>query len=296
MIKNTGNKVCSAPLSLVVITYNEEENIATCIESVFGWTSDIFVIDSYSNDATTQIAKNYTDKIYSHPFESFAAKRNWALDNLPFTYDWIFFLDADERFTPELRNEIGEVLTGEEPCYSAFYINRAFFFMDRWLKHGGFYPSRLIKLIRRGRARLIDAGLREYFKVDGQVGVLKQNLIHNSVKNLSWWIAKHNDYASKEAKELLEKKGRTALANAEKTGYLEASWRTHLRDIWNKIPMFIRPLILFSYRYIFRLGFLDGIPGLIYCFLHDLWYPFLIDAKCKEIQSKNASAISLNRK
>ena len=280
----------SAPLSVVVITYNEEENIGACLESVAGWTDDIFVVDSYSTDATVQIARRYTDKIYSHPFESFAAKRNWALDNLPFGYDWVFFLDADERFTPELRNEISQVLADGAPGFSAFYVNRAFIFMGCWLKHGGFYPGRLIKLVRRGRARLVDARPREYFVVNGQTGVLRHDLIHDSVKNLTWWTAKHNDYATREAQEFLERRGRAALRAAERMGYLEANRRIRLRDAWDRMPMFIRPFLMFSYRYVFRLGFLDGIPGLIYCVLHDLWYPFLIDAKCKELQSEATSS------
>jgi hypothetical protein len=142
---------------------------------------------------------------------------------------------------------------------------------------------------------VLDAGLREYIVVDGEVDWLHHDMIHDSVKSLGEWTAKHNRYADLEAAEMLSKAGRQNLTMASKERKLEGSTRLWLRhQVWDRLPLLVRPLLLFTYRYVFRLGFLDGIPGLIYCFLHDLWYPFLIDAKCKELQVRVTSPSSLN--
>ena len=134
---------------------------------------------------------------------------------------------------------------------------------------------------------MVDAGLREYVVVDGEVGWLRNDMIHNSVKSIGEWVAKHNRYADVEAAETISGIGKRNLDNVTGERKLEGSSRLWLRhQIWDRFPALVRPLLIFTYRYVFRFGFLDGIPGLIYCFLHDLWYPFLIDAKCKEFQLK----------
>ena len=286
--------VSRVPVSVIVITYNAGSDIVPCLESVSSWAGEIFIVDSFSTDDTVELARRYTANVVQHRFEGFAAQRNWALDNLPLSYEWVLFLDQDERVTPDLAKEIKQAVDSDSTI-AGFYIKRRFMFMGRWLRHGGCYPLAVLRLFRRSLGRVVDAGLREYVVVDGEVGWLRHDMIHESVKSLGEWTAKHNRYADLEAIEMLSEAGRQNLAIASKEHKLEGSTRLWLRhQVWDRLPILVRPLVLFTYRYVFRLGFLDGIPGLIYCFLHDLWYPFLIDAKCKELQLKAASCSSPN--
>ena len=187
---------------------------------------------------------------------------------------------------PDLAEEVKRVLN-DNSNLAGFYIKRRFKFMGRWLKHGGYYPGAVLRLFRHKKGRVVDAGLREYVVVDGAAGWLKHDMIHDSVKSLGDWTAKHNRYSDVEASEMISAIGQQNLTAAQQSGMMEGSRRLWLRQqIWDRMPILARPVLLFTYRYVFRLGFLDGVPGLIYCFLHDLWYPFLIDAKCKEFQSR----------
>ena len=289
------HKPNTVPLSVIIITYNAGEDIVACLNSVCSWADEIFIVDSFSTDDTIEFARKYTKNIVSYSFEGFAAQRNWALENLPLNNEWVFFLDQDERNIPELTEEIRQLIS-QSNTNSGFYIKRRFMFMGRWLKHGGYYPGVVLRLFRRSLGHVVDAGLREYVVVDGEVSKLSHDMIHDSVKSLAEWTAKHNLYADLEAKEKITRKGQRSLTSERQDRELEGKMRLWLRNqVWERLPLLVRPLLLFAYRFIFRLGFLDGIPGLIYCFLHDLWYPFLIDAKCKEIQLKNTSSASLDR-
>ncbi len=273
------------PVAVIVITFNGEPDLGQCLSSVSGWADEIFIVDSFSTDGTLEVARRFTDRIYHHRFEGFAAQRNWALHNLPFSHEWVLFLDQDESLTEELRAEVSGILRDGVSGINGFYIKRRFMFMGRWLRQGGYYPGSVLRLFRWASGRVVDAGLREYVVVKGRVGVLQHDMIHESVRDLSSWIAKHNRYADTEAAELMARTGRENLKAAGGTGVLERRWYLWLRaHIWDRLPPLIRPLLLFFYRYIVRLGFLDGVPGLIYCFLHDLWYPFLIDAKHRELR------------
>ena len=278
----------TVPVSVIVITFNGEPDLSACLASVSGWASEIVVLDSFSTDATLTVARRFTPRIYQHVFQSFAAQRNWALDNCPLDQPWVLFLDQDERLTAELRAEIDAVLSsGAAEGLNGFYLKRRFMFMGRWLRHGGYYPGRVLRLLRRGSGRVVDVGLREYVVVEGRVGRLKHDVIHHSVRDLSSWIAKHNRYADVEASAMCKSVDADTLETnggarvVERRGY--QLLRAHL---WDRLPPLIRPTLLFFYRYVGRLGFLDGVPGLIYCFLHDLWYPFLIDAKHLELRSR----------
>ena len=272
-----------APLSVIVITYNAGLDIVPCLESVPSWAGEIFIVDSFSTDDTVELARRCTANVVQHQFEGFAAQRNWALENLPLGYEWVLFIDQDERVTPELAEEIRQVIAGDSTI-AGFYIKRRCVFMGRWLKHGGHYPNAVLRLFRRSLGRVVEVGVREYVVVNGEMDWLRHDMIHESVKSLGEWTAKHNRYADLEAAEMLSKAGwQNLLATANKERRPEGGTRLWLRhQVWDRLPILGRPLVLFTYRYVFRLGFLDGIPGLIYCFLHDLWYPFLIDAKYLE--------------
>jgi glycosyltransferase involved in cell wall biosynthesis len=277
-----------APISVIVLTYNEKPNIRFCLESVKDLTDDIFIVDSYSTDRTLEIAKNFTDKIYQNAWVDWAHQRNWALDNLPLAHEWVFFLDADERLTPELCQEIQATLAQPNDNFNGYYIKRNFYFLGKWLKHSGYQRDYILRFIRKNKARSIGSGAREYVTVEGELSQLKYPMIHEDHKDVGFWIEKHNKLALLEAREMVRlaaKEGITA-----QQGQLSKKKVEHEKKIWLReklyihIPLFIRPFIYFFYRYIYQLGFLDGKEGFIYCFLHGLWYPFLVDAKYLELK------------
>lgn len=284
-------------VALVILTYNEEVNIEDCLKSVTGWASEIFVVDSGSSDRTTEIAKKFTDNIIVHPFSGYAAQRNWALDHLPIAHEWMLFLDADERLSPELKAEIPGAIAAAGLETEGFYLKRRLIFMGRWIRHGGYYPTWILRLFRHKAARCEDRSVNEHFFVRGRTAKLNGDILHVDLRALDHWIAKHNRYAKLEAEELLKRESFVHERREDKTDEMQASFlgsqaerKRWLRDrFWNRLPPLVRPFLYFTYRYFFRMGFLDGWQGLIYHFLQGLWFPFLIDAMYLEMKYKRRS-------
>jgi len=143
------------PVSVLIITYNEEANIARALDSVVGWAREAFVIDSHSTDRTVAICEEHRDRrvrVWQHPFENYAAQRNWALDHLPWSGDWVLVLDADERVSAELRDELGQLLSSPPPC-DGYLVKFRFIFLGKWLRHASTYPVWILRLFRRSKAR-----------------------------------------------------------------------------------------------------------------------------------------------
>ncbi len=283
------------PLSVVVLTLNEEANIQPCLSSVAGWANEIFVVDSHSTDRTIEIARQYTDKIYLHTFEGYSQQRNWALRNLSYANEWVFFLDADERPTEELKQEIEAALASAPDDIAGFYIKRRFFFMGRWIKHG-YYPSWVLRLFRHRIAQCDNLAVNEHFFVEGKTARLAFDILHEDQRGLSRWIERHNQYATLQAMEMRDadkpcpersRRGGPTRTSAKGIAADSFEHRRRLRQaVAFALPPFARALLYFVYRYLFRLGFLDGKAGLIYHVLQGFWFPFLVDAKLEELKSK----------
>jgi len=284
------NKV---PVSVVVLTFNEEANIRFCLESAQELSEEIFVVDSYSTDQTLEIASHYQPRIFQNPWTSYAGQRQWALANLPFTHEWVFFLDADERLTPALIREIGQVIAEQQknPTTRGYYVPREFFFLGKPL-HWGVCRGGM-KELRLGHRQHLTIGERaghEIYLISGNIGTLKGMLIHEDKKPLSAWIDRHNRYATINGAYLfalrqgkagpIEGLGRSA---SDRRLYWKEQFRRH---VWNRLPAGFRPAIYFLHNYFFRLGLLDGLTGFIYIFLHDFWYQWLIDANYLELCRK----------
>jgi glycosyltransferase involved in cell wall biosynthesis len=268
-------------LTVIILTLNEEVNIAHAINSVKGWAADIFILDSGSTDGTIKLAENMGAKVFHRTFDNYANQRNYAITELPVQTEWIFFLDADEYATPELKNEIDAVI--KENKFDGLYIKFRFYFLDRWIKHGGYYPTWILRLFKKDKAS-VSRGMNEHIIIDGKVGYLKNDFMHKDNKGLNEWIAKHKRYAAYEAEELIKFKRRKAEGRRDEFADLKGSQAQKKRwireNIWNPLmPPLIRPFIYYFYRYIIRLGFLDGKAGLVYHYLQGLWYPLLIDRK-----------------
>jgi glycosyltransferase involved in cell wall biosynthesis len=275
-------------LSLIVLTLNEEVNLTHCLNSIEGLAEEIFVVDSGSEDATQQIAREHGARVVEHAFENQAQQFNWALESLPIETDWILRLDADEYLLPELREEIRTVLPGLPPQVTGLYMKRRVIFQGRWIRHGGYYPTWLLRLFRRGKGRSELLEMDEHLVVtEGETRCLKHDFVDHNRKGLSFWSRKHVEFAEREARVLLKRQwpqsggigseGRLAGTPPERTRWLKY-------NVYLGAPPFLRAFLYFVYRYVLRLGFLDGREGLIFHVLQGFWYRFYVDAKLWEMR------------
>ncbi len=274
-------------ISLVVLTYKEEVNLPHCLESVEGLAEQVFVVDSGSEDDTLRIARESGAKVVEHPFENQAQQFNWALEHLPLETDWILRLDADEYLLPELRREIRQTLPETPLRVSGFYMKRRVIFQNRWIRHGGYYPTWLLRLFRRGKGWSEILEMDEHLVVtEGETRRLEHDFVDHNRKGLSFWLHKHEGFAEREARELLRRERGKAPDRAQ--GRLggdppeRTRWLKH--NVYVRSPPYLRAFLYFIYRYVIRFGFLDGREGLIFHFLQACWYRFYVDAKLEEMR------------
>jgi len=273
-------------LTTIILTFNEEVHIARAINNVKGWCKEVFVLDSGSTDKTIEIAKSLGAKVFYRKFDNYANQRNYAIKELPVETEWILFLDADEYLTEELKEEIKQVLPRTNK--DGFYMKRRFYFFGRWIKHGGYYPTWLLRLFKKEKG-IVKRGINEHVEVNGKIGFLNNDFIDENLKGITHWIEKHNRYATFEALELIKYQERRRKGKKDEFAKFfgtQAQRKRWIREnIWNPLmPPLIRPFIYFFYRYFLRLGFLDGKEGFIFHFLHGLWFPFLVDVKYLELK------------
>ncbi len=283
-------------VALIIITYNEEANIAQALGSVAGWADEVHILDSLSTDRTVEIARQYGAHISQNKFVDFAKQRNYALEHLPIRSEWVLFLDADEWLPDALKQEIS-TLIATSPEENGFYVNRRLIWMGRWIRRG-YYPSWILRLFRYGKGRCEDRAVNEHLIVDGAIGRLRNDFMHEDRKGVTNWIAKHNGYATREAQELFNT--RTAPGYREIDARLfgtQAQRKRWLRlKVWNRLPPLVRPFFYFFYRYVLQGGFLDGRTAFVFHFLHALWYPMLIDIKYLEMKmSRSPGATDRHR-
>jgi len=285
------------PVTVIVAARNEAQNLPRCLESLQGF-GEVYVIDSQSTDATVQIAESYGAHVVQFHYQGgWPKKRQWAMDSLPLSHDWIFLVDADEALTAELASEIRSAIqdTDRDGCYIALRM----FFLGRELRHSGasFYK---LSLFRRGKGHfecrlkdqdqsMADMEIHEHIVLEGGVNArtayLKHPLMHHNVESLSRYIRKHDEYSNWEAKVWLQGEG-SAQDLAPSFFGSQAQRRRWLRKKFFALPG--SPAFFFLYKYIFCLGFLDGIPGLIYCGLQGVQF-FHIKAKIYELQVQAAA-------
>jgi glycosyltransferase involved in cell wall biosynthesis len=271
-------------LAVVVLTYNEELNLPHALASVAGWADEVFVLDSISTDRTQAIAREARCTVAERHFDDYARQRNYALDHLPIRSEWILFLDADEWLPDAIKDEIAGLIS-RNPIEDGFFLNRRFFWMGTWIRRG-YYPSWILRLFRRGKGRCENRAVNEQIIVDGRVGYLEHDFVHEDRKGVGDWIAKHNGYATREARELLRNlpADRHGEADARFFGSQAQRKRWIRHRLWNRLPPLVRPFFYFLHRYVLARGFLDGKAAFIYHVLHALWYPFLIDVKYLEMK------------
>lgn len=270
------------PITAIVLTFNEEKNITECLKSIKDLCDEILIVDSGSTDKTIEIAKQYTDKIFSHPFENYSQQRNWALNNLPIKNEWILNLDADHRVMPELKEELRFLFNqGISSDINGFLISRRTMFMGKWIKHGGHYPTYHANMFRKGFGKCEEKLYDQHYLVTGKLVKLKSDIIDIITDSLFNFTARHNKWSTLEAEYQLNKEKNNNVVSAKLIGNAIQKRRA-LKSFYEKFPLFFRSFLYFLQRYFLRLGFLDGKEGLIFHFLQGLWFRFLIDAKIWE--------------
>ncbi len=276
-------------ISVIILTYNEEQNLPFCLESIKGVSSEIFIVDSGSQDKTREIAQSYGAKLYNHPFENQAKQLNWALDHLPICSPWCLRLDADESLTPELVDELRKELPVTPSEVTAYFVKRRVYFWGKWIRFGGYYPTWLLRVWRTGTAKSEERKMDEHMLISsGKTMKLRCDIIDQNRKGLSFWVDKHNAYAEREAQEILMVKTNGQGSNTKLSG--QARRRRWLKEnLYLRLPIFFRPLCYWAFRYFMLLGFLDGLPGFVFHFLQGFWYRFLIDAKLFEAKGNLAN-------
>ncbi len=271
-------------LSVIILTFNAEATLDATLASAAQVSDDIHVVDSGSSDGTLAIAEARGAHIVSHPFEDYGRQRNWAIDNLPLKYDWQLHLDADERLSPELSARIN-ALRGAFPAdIDGYFLPRLLHFMGRPIRHGAMYPIWHLRLFRRGKGRCEDRRYDQHFQVEGPTARIDAPMIDDVRMSLSEWTTRHNRWSDAEVSEILNPSGSGVIAG--KLGGNPIEQKRALRGGYNSAPLFARAFALFFYRYVLRLGFLDGMPGLIFFVLQTFWFRFLIDAKVYEKRMK----------
>lgn len=284
-------------LGVLILTSNEEKNIEKCIASIQPTGASIYIVDSFSDDRTVEIAQSMGARVFKNKWTTYADQLNWGLDNAGIDEDWIMRVDADEEFTPELVSAILKLMKSPPSDVSGVYIRRRVYFMGQWIKYGGYYPTWLLRIFRNGQGRCESLFMDEHIVVkEGSTISIKADIIDKNNKDLTFWTDKHNKYASREVLDIVNKEKKIQLGKIDENidaslSGKQDSVRRWIKDkIYLRTPLFVRPFLYFIYRYVVRFGFLDGRRGLIFHFLQAFWYRFLVDAKLYEYRKKQTDS------
>jgi glycosyltransferase involved in cell wall biosynthesis len=275
-------------IATIILTFNEELHLERAIASVSPFSHEIFVIDSYSEDATLDIARSWGATVLQNKFVNQAQQFQWALDNAPITSEWILRLDADEIIEADLASEIELKLPHLSTDVVGVNLKRKHIFMGKWVRYGGRYPLVMLRLFRHGHGRVENRWMDEHIVVsEGRTTTFDGGFADHNLRDLTYFIQKHNAYATREAIEVLNQRLNLFPPCAQVTALNSSSQVSTKRwikeSIYNQIPFTLSALLYFLYRYVIGLGFLDGRTGLIYHYLQGYWYRFLVGAKVHEL-------------
>ena len=288
-----GTKV---PISLFVPCKNEEANLERCLQSV-SWVDEVFVVDSQSTDRTTKIAQEHGAAVVQFEYKGgWPKKKNWALDNIIFSHEWLLILDADECLPPEAEKEINKIVCNPNPEHVGYWINRRYFFLGKALKHA-YFPNWNLRLFKHklGRYEKItdadthsgDNEVHEHVVVQGSTGKLESIIDHHAFPTIESFVEKHNRYSNWEAiVESSSKHDENFLQHTQVKG------KRRLRSLFRKLPF--RPTLRFLYVFIWQRGILDGWEGYVFARLHGQ-YEFLSEAKARTISNLRHKTSSRSR-
>jgi len=273
-------------ISIIILTYNEEIHIQRCLESIKDFSENIFVVDSNSKDKTIEIAKNYTKNIFYGDFSSFSDKLNWAISELPIVTYWTMRLDADEILTEDFKRNFFIELNKVSSKIGGIYIKRQLWFLNKWMRYGDMYPTYSMRIWKTKEVICENRLLDEHMILNEGISItMDLDIIDNPLTSISNWINKHDKYSNLEVITYYIGKNNANEIQGRLFGKQEERKRW-LKQMFYKIPLFVRPFMYFFYRYILKVGFLDGKKGFIWHILHGFWYRFLVDVKIYEIELK----------
>lgn len=275
-------------LTIIILTYNESQNLPRALASVVPMGGQVIVVDSGSTDATVDIARQAGAYVMTNPFVTQARQFNWALEQLPPDNGWIFRLDADEIVSPELARTLSDFVKADGNGAMGAAVLRRMAFLGRPIRWGGVFPVPIVRVLRHGKGRSEDRWMDEHILVDGPIITLQGELLDDNLKPLTWWIEKHNSYASREVVEMLNlqdvfmPRDDAAKLHANRPAGLK---RLLKERVYARLPGGLRASAYFFYRYVIRLGFLDGREGTAFHVLQGFWYRYLVDTKLHEVQA-----------
>jgi len=279
-------------ISVLILTYNEEVHIERCLLSLLPVVDAVYIIDSGSTDRTIEIAKSMGATVFQRHWKNYADQFQWGLDNAPIMTEWVMRMDADEYLEPKLQEEILTRLPELSVDISGIYLKRKVMFMGRWIRYGGFYPHILLRIWRVGVGRIEQRWMDEHIVLgrDSRTMTFDENLVDDNLKGISFWVDKHNSYASREMVDLLNQSYDLLPRDdaIKQVDDPQAKWKRHMKDrIYARLPLGLRASLYFLYRYILRFGFLDGRSGFIFHFMQGFWYRLLVDVKVMEVIQKS---------
>lgn len=260
-------------ITVIILTKNEEKNIEAAVRSAKQLFGRVLIVDSGSTDSTTEIARNIGAEVYFHEWSTHARQFNWALDNCSIQTEWVFRLDADERITQELAEEIKQRINNAD--VDGYEMRWRVYFMNKWIRHGGTHKPYFLRLFRYGKGRAEDKVMDEHIRVDGTIEKLNSDLIHYDYKGLDAWLNKHIWYSQLE----LNLYQGIYESDEDLNGVQQKK-----RGFYYNLPLFVRARLYYWYRYYVQRGFLDGKEGKIFLYLQAYWYRFLVDAKIYEAE------------
>ncbi|UPW18266.1 glycosyltransferase family 2 protein [Agarivorans sp. TSD2052] len=275
-------------LSVIILTFNESLHISRVVDAVRSVAERVVVVDSFSTDNTVELATAKGAEVFQNPFVNQAQQFQWAIENCDINSEWILRLDADEYIDEELCNNITHFLsTASEDCNGAI-LNRRHIFLGKWVRFGGRYPLPMLRLFRNGCAHIEQKWMDEHIVLDkGYAQELKGGFFDDNLNSVTWFIDKHNKYATREMLDMMLKR---IEPQAESTMTKETGFKIRLKrwlkeDIYQQLPYFVRPVLYFLFRYFIQLGLLDGARGFAYHFMQGFWYRALVDLKCLEAEA-----------
>lgn len=269
-------------LTAIILTYNEEKNIESCINSIKEIAKRIVIIDSFSTDDTVQLALNMGAEVYQHKFVNQAKQYIYGEKVADVKTAWVMRLDADERLTEEARDELEQLcIENSNTDVNGIILRFKVAFMGKELKHGGIYPFRKLVVYKYGKGYMEERNMDEHIVLkEGKSVEMRTDCLHCDYKDLNSWIDKHNKYSSREVKDYYESLHKEKqVINLNRSAKLK---RIVKFGVYYKLPMGVRAHLYYVYRYYFKLGFLDGREGKIFAFMQAYWYRYLVDAKIYE--------------
>ena len=278
-------------IAAIILTKNEPKHIVRCIRSLEGICDEVIVVDSLSTDNTCELAESMGARVYRNPWKNYATQFNYGVYECDIQSEWIWRIDADEFLEGNLGDSMKRTLAQCDMDVNGVYVRKRIDFMGRPLLHGGWYPSYHLKVFRKGHGDCENRWMDEHIRLfDGKaITVNEGNQVDANLNNLTWWTEKHNGYATREMADMLmmeyamDAKAQEVVPKLFGTEEQRKRW---LKMKYIKSPLFIRPFVNFTIRYILKGGFLDGKEGFIWHILQGFWYRMLVDAKVYELKKQ----------